>query len=91
MKLFIIQTRYTKVPYGLLFGGLDGWFGIRGLLKFITEKKSLYLSYQLMFFNRSSWHGLIMVNTEINWEKLTNLAVIILEWQKLLLMKNHSC
>lgn len=29
MKLHVIQTGFTKVPYGQFFGGLEGWSGLK--------------------------------------------------------------
>lgn len=69
MKLYIMQTGYTKVPYGQFFGGLEGWSGLRGKIKFATDKKHYILVPINCFLIEHPSEGPILVDTGINWEQ----------------------
>lgn len=69
MKLHMIQTGYTKVPYGQFFGGLEGWSGLRGKIKFATDKKHYILVPINCFLTEHPSEGPILVDTGINWQQ----------------------
>jgi N-acyl homoserine lactone hydrolase len=69
MKLFIIQTGYTKLAYGQFFGGLEGWSGIKGAIKFATDKKHYILVPIYCFLIEHPAQGLVLVDTGINWDQ----------------------
>ena len=69
MKLYMMQTGYTKVPYGQFFGGLEGWSGFRGKIKFATDKKHYILVPIHCFLIEHPSEGPILVDTGINWEQ----------------------
>ncbi len=69
MKLYIIQTGCTKVPYGQFFGGLEGWSGLKGKFKFATDKKHYILVPINCFLIDHPSAGPILVDTGINWEQ----------------------
>jgi N-acyl homoserine lactone hydrolase len=69
MRLFIIRTGYTKVPYGQFFGGLEGWSGMSGWLKFVTDKSHYILVPVNAFLVDHPEHGAIMIDTGISWEQ----------------------
>lgn len=69
MKLHILQTGYTKVPYGQFFGGLQGWTGLKGFIKFATDKSHYILVPINSFLIEHPTQGLILIDTGINWEQ----------------------
>ena len=69
MKLYIIQTGYTKVPYGQFFGGLEGWSGLKGKIKFATDKKHFILVPVNCFLIEHPSEGPLLVDTGINREQ----------------------
>ena len=39
MRLHVLHTGDTKVPYGQFYGGTDDeWLGVRGMLRFLRDK-----------------------------------------------------
>ncbi|MBU2703492.1 glyoxylase-like metal-dependent hydrolase (beta-lactamase superfamily II) [Sporomusaceae bacterium BoRhaA] len=86
MKLHILQTGYTKVPFGQFFGGLEGWAGLKGLIKFATDKKHYILVPINCFLIEHPIRGPILVDTGISWEQArehsryyTGVAKIVLD------------
>lgn len=69
MRLHILQTGYTKVPYGQFFGGLEGWSGLRGFIKFATDKKHYILVPINCFLIEHPTEGPILIDTGISWDQ----------------------
>jgi glyoxylase-like metal-dependent hydrolase (beta-lactamase superfamily II) len=72
MKLHIIQTGFTKVPYGQFFGGLDGWSGLKGKFKFATDKSHYILVPVNCFLIEHPSEGPILIDTGINLAQAKN-------------------
>lgn len=66
MKVFALQTGYTKVPYGQFYGGLQGWTGIKGFWKFATDKKRYILVPIHAYLIEHPQVGRILVDAGIN-------------------------
>lgn len=97
MKVHILQTGYTKVPYGQFFGGLQGWTGLKGLIKFATDKSHFIVVPINSFLIEHPTQGLILVDTGINWEQThehskyyTGAAKLILDEDEYLLKEEEQ-
>ncbi|WP_029422374.1 N-acyl homoserine lactonase family protein [Alicyclobacillus macrosporangiidus] len=69
MKVYPLQTGYTKVPYGQFYGGLEGWVGLRGVWKFATDKKHFIKVPIHVYLIEHPQHGPIFVDAGIHAEQ----------------------
>ncbi len=69
MKIFSLYVGDTKVPFGQFYGGLQGWRGIGGMWKFITDKSHYILVPIHAYLIDHPKAGLILVDTGINWQQ----------------------
>ena len=69
MKIFSLHVGDTKVPYGQFYGGLGGWSGMRGLLRFATDKSHYIIVPIHAYLIDHPKSGLILVDTGINWKQ----------------------
>ena len=66
MKLYALQIGTTKVPYGQFYGGTQGWVGLRGMWRFLRDKRHFILVPIHVFLIDHPTAGLILVDAGIN-------------------------
>lgn len=69
MKIYLLQIGATKVPYGQFYGGTHGWVGLRGMWRFLRDKRHfIEVPIQVDLINHPE-AGLILVDAGINWDQ----------------------
>lgn len=69
MKLYALQIGTTKVPYGQFYGGTEGWVGLRGMWRFLRDKRHFILVPIHVYLIDHPTAGLILVDAGINWDQ----------------------
>jgi glyoxylase-like metal-dependent hydrolase (beta-lactamase superfamily II) len=67
MKVFPLRVGATKVPYGQFYGGLQGWNGPRGFVRFATDKSHYIWVPIHAYLIEHPTAGPILVDTGISW------------------------
>ncbi|MCH5584917.1 N-acyl homoserine lactonase family protein [Shimazuella sp. AN120528] len=69
MKIHVLQTGYTKVPFGQFYGGLNGWIGNRAVWNMIFDK-SHFINVPIHVYLIEHPHvGPILIDTGISMEQ----------------------
>ncbi|MFB4269840.1 N-acyl homoserine lactonase family protein [Nonomuraea sp. GTA35] len=68
VRVFPIHTGDTIVTYGQFYGGLDGWEGLNGYLRTLVDKAQIAVPVRAYLIDHPR-HGLLMVDTGVNWEQ----------------------
>jgi len=68
-KVYPLRLGATKVPFGEFYGGLDGWRGLPGALRYATDKKHFIIVPIHAYLIDHPREGLILVDAGINWRQ----------------------
>jgi N-acyl homoserine lactone hydrolase len=69
MKLYALRIGATKVPYGQFYGGTEGWVGLRGMWRFLRDKRHFILVPICVYLIDHPTAGPILVDAGINWDQ----------------------
>jgi N-acyl homoserine lactone hydrolase len=69
MKIYALKIGATKVPYGQFYGGTEGWVGLRGMWRFLRDKRHFILVPIHVYLIDHPQAGLILVDAGINWDQ----------------------
>jgi N-acyl homoserine lactone hydrolase len=65
----LLQIGATKVPYGQFYGGTHGWVGLRGMWRFLRDKRHFIEVPIHVYLIDHPEAGLILVDAGINWDQ----------------------
>src|SRR5947209_17707291 len=69
IRVHQLRLGETKVPFGQFYGGLQGWQGPAGLVRFATDKRHFIWVPIHAYLIEHPQDGLILVDTGVNWRQ----------------------
>ena len=66
MRIYALQIGATRVPYGQFYGGTEGWIGLRGMWRFLRDKRHVIQVPIHAYLIDHPQAGLLLVDAGIN-------------------------